>query len=356
VKNTQKNAAKGTLKIKLRPKALLVMLAGASVLACGTSSSSPTSSSYPTYNDASEDESAPLPDAPSYPIDVAPETAATQAFVRLAAWSPDEVAIDFCVAPHGTTMYEGPLVAQLAASDDAGATDAEAAPPGLAFPEVTAYVALAPQQYDVTIVAGGSASCTGGSLEATALALLVAGSHTTFALVGDAETAVVGDAQTAGGDPALSLVAFSDDTGTRSPAGGASLRFINASPSVSAADLGSGSLQDSNFEDLFTDVAFAKAGSQTAADSGTIDGNGYLGCGPLTSVVLSAHASAGAADAADATGDLAVAYGVETQFGTVTTIALVGGKTGDSTNPAQLVQCADGDVAGWLSACASISP
>jgi hypothetical protein len=342
-----KNAVKSK---RLGPRMMVVMVAGASALACGNSSS-PPASSYPTYNDASEDESAPLTDAAIAPVDVASEAAPTQAFVRLAAWSPDEAAVDFCVAPHGTTMYEGPLVAQLVASDDAGATDAEASPPGLPFPEVTAYVALEPQQYDVTIVAGGSTSCAGGTLDATALPALVVGSHTTLAIVGDAlAPAIVGDAQTAGGDPALSLVAFSDDTGMGTPSGGASLRFINASPSVPAADLGSGSLQDSNFEDLFTNVAFAKAGSESEADAGLLDGNGYLGCGPLTSVVLSAHASTGA------TSDLAVAYGVETQFGTATTIALVGGKTGDAANPTQLVQCADGDVAGWLSACASISP
>jgi hypothetical protein len=331
-----------TMNTWLWPTVTVAVVAGAQVLACG-SSGPPAASEYPTFDDGGEDAYESLGDARSFYEDVAPEAPPTQAFARLAAWSPDEAAVDFCVAPHGTTMYEGPLIAQLAAKDDAGGieADAEAGPPGLSFPQVSAYVALAPQQYDVTVVAAGSATCAGGSLAATALPALTAGSYTTFAIVGDAETA--------GSDRALSLTPFSDDTGRGAPPSGASLRFVNASPGLASVDFGIGSLQNTNFQALFTNVPFAQAGSQGGSDAGTIDANGYLGCGPLAGVVLSAHPTG-------ATSDTTVGDGVDTAFGTVTTVVLVGGKTGDAANPVELVQCADGATAGWLSACASISP
>ncbi len=324
----------------LGPTMTVVVVTGAQALACGTSESS-MSSSYPTFDDAGEEAGEPLADAGTPRDEAAPEAAATQAYARLAAWSPDEVAVDFCVAPHGTTTYDGPLVARLAAADDAGAGDAEAGPPGLSFPQVTAYVALAPGSYDVTLVAGGSASCAAGILDATSLPALAAGSYTTFALVGDA--------QADESDRALSLATFRDDTGTSAPSG-ASLRFINAAPSLPAVDLGSGSLQDADFQALFTDVHFAGTASQSGSDAGTVDTNGYLAYSPLTGAVLSAHVSTGA------TSDTAVADGVALGLSTATTIVLVGARSGDAGMSAQLLQCTDGADVGWLSACAPISP
>ena len=319
------------------------VLAGVGALACGGSgsSSSSGSSEYPVFNDAGDDTYEPLGDGAGHP-DVAAEAAATQAFVRLAVWSPDEAAVDFCVAPHGSTSYVGPLVAQLAASAGTGPADAEAGPAGLSFPQVSAYVALAPQRFDVTIVAAGSGSCAGGSLQATTLPELTAGSYTTLALVGDA--------QPAASDPGLSLVAFGDDTAVPAPAPGAWLRFINASPSLPSVDFGIGSEQNANFQGLFSGVQFGQTGTQGGTDAGTVDVNGYLASLPSTGTVMSVHASTGGAS------DVAAADGVDFGFGSVTTIALVGGKTGDVAEPAQLIQCADGAIAGWLSACAAISP
>jgi hypothetical protein len=320
----------------------VAVMAGMGALACGGSgsSSSSGSSEYPVFNDAADDTYDPLVDGAS-PPDVAAEAAATQAFVRLAVWSPDEAAVDFCVAPHGTASYVGPFVAQLAASAGTGPADAEAGPAGVSFPQVSAYVALAPQRVDVTIIAAGSGSCAGGSLQATTLPALTAGSYTTLA--------IVGDAQPAASDPGLSLVAFGDDTGVPAPAPGAWLRFINASPSLPSVDFGTGSEQNANFQSLFSGVPFGQTGTQGATDAGAVDVNGYLASLPSTGTVMSAHASTGASD-------VAVADGVDFGFGSVTTIALVGGKSGDVAEPAQLIQCADGAIAGWLSACAAISP
>src|SRR5580698_4427991 len=39
----------------------------------------------------------------------APSTTPTLAGVRLANWSADSPPVDFCLAPHGTTDFQGPL-------------------------------------------------------------------------------------------------------------------------------------------------------------------------------------------------------------------------------------------------------
>jgi hypothetical protein len=329
------------MKHWLRSTMTALVAIGAQALACGSTTSSPSSSSYPTFNDAGEDANEPLSDAASVEANSTPEAAATQAFARLAAFAPDEVAVDFCVAPHGTTRYEGPLIAELAAREDAGIDDAEAGPFGLSFPEVSAYVALSPGSYDVTVVAAGAASCPGGRLELTSLRALAAGSYTTVAVLGDAET-------DASGHP-FALVTFNDDTGASVPSG-ASLRFINAAPEPSAVDLGTGSLQNANFQALFTDVPFGGTGGQSDSDAGPVDARGYLAYSPITGAVLSVHASIGA------TTDTAVADGVDIGFGSVTTFILVGSKAGDAGPSEQLVQCSDGVAVGWLSACAFVSP
>jgi hypothetical protein len=313
----------------LWPVATAAVILAADVVACGNSTP-PSSSSYPTFSDAGDGYGSLEDVASTMPV---AEAGPTQAFVRLAAWSPDEIPIDFCVAPHGTATYEGPLLAPLAAMDEAGA-------PGLAFPQVSAYIALAPGTYDLMVVAAGAATCAGAIVEFTTPSL-AAGTYVTAALVGDA--------QPAGSDPELSLAMFPDDTAAPLPTAGAGLRFLDVSPSQPAVDFGNGSLNDMSFQDLLSDVPFAALASQADTDAGAIDTNGYLATGPLTGVILSAHSS-GASQ-----GDLAVAYGVAFGFGREVTIALVGGKTGDSAQPAELVQCSDGATTGWLSACAVVS-
>ncbi len=44
----------------------------------------------------------------------------TQSLLRFANWSPDAPAADFCIAPHGTTAFQGPLLASRAAQFGAG--------------------------------------------------------------------------------------------------------------------------------------------------------------------------------------------------------------------------------------------
>src|SRR5580692_3741297 len=83
------------------------------------------------------------------------EAAADLARVRFANWSPDSPAVDFCLAEHGTTEFQGPLLAGLAAQiDRAGLVGAGQAV--LQFPDVSAYISVEPQALDVRIVAAGS--------------------------------------------------------------------------------------------------------------------------------------------------------------------------------------------------------
>src|ERR1700678_1543757 len=96
--------------------------------------------------------------------DIFADSAPAVASVRIAHASPDAPALDVCVAPHGTTDFQGPLIAQRAAalavggSADAG-NENDGGPVGLSFAQVSAYVSLAPGQYDVRLVAAGAQTC-----------------------------------------------------------------------------------------------------------------------------------------------------------------------------------------------------
>ncbi len=287
------------------------------------------------------------------PVDAATEAEAApapQTYVRLANWAPDAPAAgyDFCVAPHGTTTWTGPVLAgQLAAeaaAADGGAPEAgldggdAAAATALSFPSVTDYFGVSPNTYDVEIVAAGS-SCATAVSSATTLPALAANGYTTFAIVGDVSPS--------GSDHALEIVSFTDDS--TASAGNVLLRFINAAPDLAAVDFGQGTLGATSFAAMLTNVQFGKAGS-TAADAGTLDTNDYLTVGALATASFSVHTSAGG------TTDTATASNVTVAAGGVVTMALVNGKNG---GPApQLLLCTDnaGPSASLLGACSIVSP
>ncbi len=264
-----------------------------------------------------------LPDAPP----------TTVALLRIANWSPDAPAIDACIAPHGTTVFQGPLVRALASSSqvDAGAA-------GVSFPFVSAYAQVSPGQYDMRVVVAGAADCSVGvGPDRTSLPALALGGAATFALLG--EVAPVG------GDPHLSVVGFLDDISSKS---GVALRFINASPALTPLDFGTGS---DVFVTLFRGVAFGKAGAmlQAAGDAAApvVDANGYETVSKLMNATLSARASSATADAM-AGG--ATTTGLSAASGSVLTIAIVGGTSAGAQ--AQFVECVDNaGSAGVLSNC-----
>ncbi len=256
---------------------------------------------------------------------------ATQALVRFADWAPDapSAGVDFCLAPTGTTEWTGPLLQQDLPAGSLG----QGGPNGLEFPTVTAYLAIAPGDYDLQVVETGSADCTVGILPATmGLPSLAAGAHTTFALMGDV--------QPTGDDASLKVGAFSDDSAA--PAGTTVLRVINAVPSLAYIDVGSGSVAADNLAPIFADVPFGSA-SATLLDGGSADPNGYTAFPPTPDVQFSAQASGTGSDSATATH-------VVVGAGAVTTLTLINGQNGG--RPPQFLVCSDSGLGlGPMSPC-----
>jgi hypothetical protein len=287
-----------------------------------------------------DDTNPPLPDSGSgdatsdAPAGSSPDSgsdgshAATFAGIRVAQWSADAPAVDFCFAPHGTAAFQ-PFDA--GASTDSGL-------PNLVFPSVSAYVFVLPGLYDVRIVVGGASDCaTAVAPDLTSLSLLGAGSLATIALIG---SATAPDA----GRPSLALRGFFDDV---EPIGPVALRAIHAAPSAPSLDVGTGTIAKS-FAPLFVNLAFGTAGAARdggAADgSVTVDPNGYASMGSLTGATFSAHATGAPVDSVVATGVFAAP-------GSVVTFVLVDGV--ERGGALRMIECVDNaGVAGALSACA----
>jgi hypothetical protein len=267
---------------------------------------------------------------------------ADTALIRFANWSSDSPAVDFCLAPHGTTAFQGPMLASLAARiDGAGLVDAGA--PVLQFPDVSTYETVEPQTYDARVVAAGSANCSVAvAPDTTNLAPLAAGSFSTIALIGALNPTA--------GAPGVQLVAFLD-----SPA--ASLvdaRFINAAYNAGSVSIGVGTIL-TGFASLFSDVPFPQAGTITGQipDAELPTSVSYVETNPLTNATVSVVNPAW-------TETLLAAPGVYLADGAVVTFALVGpvddlGADGGLSD--QLLMCVDNaGTVGLLSNCQVIGP
>jgi len=186
--------------------------------------------------------------------------------VRVAHVSPDAPAVDFCVAPHGSAQFTGPILTQ-----NGHLT-------GLAYGNVTKYFDLASDQYDVRLVAPGAASCDtalGGLPDFTDLPLLPPETSATIA----AEGLVAFGATTP-----FALKPYIDDTTV--DAAKAKLRFIHASPGTPPVDVGIGG--GALFTGVFTDIAYGNAAAAA---------NGYLTTDPISGAELSARAHGTLVDA-----------------------------------------------------------
>jgi hypothetical protein len=273
-------------------------------------------------------------------------SATTVALLRVANWSPDAPAVDFCLAPHGTSAFRGPFVAGVVgAAVEAGlAVDSGSA--GLAFPEVSSYVEVAPGQYDVRIVVGSGCAARIAP-DAIALPAVSAGVSTTIALVG-AESP-------ANGEPGLQIAGFLDDL---TVAGAVALRFINAAPMAAPVDVGTGA--GVSFVPLFAGIPFGQASSAQEAparDGSTpaVDVRGYLARSALMGVTLGARAHAGAGAGTSGDGGLpgAVASNVWIASGSVVSVVVTGGTEGVALG---LFECVDNaGIVGSLSNCTVIS-
>lgn len=234
--------------------------------------------------------------------------------VRVAHLSPDAPSVDFCIAPHGSGAFLGPILA------GAGATT------GIAYGSVTKYLDVAADQYDVRLVAPGAATCAtplGGLADFTDLPEVPAGAAVTLA----AEGLVAFGAATP-----LHLAAYVDDTAV--DIGSAKLRFIHASPGTPPVDVGTGG--GALFSAVFANVAYGATAAQA-----------YAITPPLAGVELSARAHGAATDA------LSIRPAV-LPAGTIATAFAIG-KLGDATTPLRVLLCADNAPAsGVLSQCSIV--
>jgi hypothetical protein len=159
---------------------------------------------------------------------------ATTARVRVAHVSPGAPAVDFCLAPHGTSSFAGPILA--------GAGRAT----GLSYSTVTRYFDVEAIRYDVRLVAPGAADCK------QPLANL--DDFTRLPELADGTSATIAAEGTLGGQgaAAFTLRAYVDDDDVA--AGKARLRLIHASPGTPAVDVGTGG--GALFGPVFDNVAF----------------------------------------------------------------------------------------------------
>jgi hypothetical protein len=241
-------------------------------------------------------------------------TTSSTAHVRVAHLSPDAPNVDFCVAPHGTTDFTGPIL-----SSNGHLT-------GLPYGNVTKYFELPAEQYDVRLVAPGLSDCTqalGGLADFTDLPELPAGASATIGAEGFA---------TLGKATPLALRAYIDDTTV--DASQAKLRFIHASPGTPPVDVGIGG--GALFSGLFSDVAYGNAAA-----------SGYLTTAPIDGVELSARAHGTLSDvlsikpASLPAGAIASAFAI--------------GELGAATDPLRVLLCVDNAApVGLLTSCSVV--
>jgi hypothetical protein len=293
-------------------------------------------------------------------------TPAPQSSLRVAHLSPDLPALDVCVAPHGTTNWQGPLVAQLSGADGGA--------PGIAYSQVSAYLSIAPGQSDVLIVPAGSTSCgasvadggpaasndggsTGGPPDAQADApsdASDAGSASevqSFPILSGisnlpplppnalATLIIAGEVRPNGSDRALTFTVVSDDS--QLAGGAASLRAVNAVSRGDALDIGLGSMA-TRWTPLFTSVQFGTFATQAGPSNGMVDVNGYLPVPSFSGETMSARLST------DAGGDMAVAKAITVPVGSIATIVAIGTSAGDAVHPPALLLCVDNQPSGGI--------
>jgi hypothetical protein len=235
-------------------------------------------------------------------------------FARIAHLSPDAPNVDVCLRTSGAAAFTGsPLLASLAGK-------------GITYPQVTTYVPLPTGIYDVRITASGD--CSAGAVPDTMGVKVPLGVHATVAALGELSPA--------GDDPAFHLGLFVDDVTTTATM--AELRFIHASPGAPAVNIGL--MNEDVINWIFRDVSFGQVGTSPLGDA-----NGYVATSPFTDGTVSAMVSS--------TGVMALSVpGLALAGGSLVTTFAIGGKTGDSANPLQVLVCADSaPPVGFFTAC-----
>ncbi len=241
------------------------------------------------------------------------EGATSTARLRIAHLSPDAPAVDVCIAPHGTGAFSGPLLATAGAAS------------GLSYGNVTKYLDVDAIQYDVRIVAPGSANCdqaVGGLADITDLPVLPDGASATVAAIGrlDASTS-----------QPFRLAAFIDDAEVTF--GKAKLRVIHAAPGTAGVAVGFGG--GVVFDPFIDNVQF---GSTTQAN------NGYFEIAPVASGEITARDIVSGADAISIKPVMVPAGAIVTAFAI--------GTAGNALSPLDVLLCIDNaDPNGLLASC-----
>lgn len=233
---------------------------------------------------------------------VEPGAGEATARIRVAHLSPDAPAVDFCIAAAGTSEFAGPVLA------DAGGIA------GLSYGKVTKYLDVAPNQYDVRLVAPGSKDCSsslGGLPDITNLPPLTDGATATIAATGLLSHGEV--------EP-FALEAYLDDAEVAD--GQAKLRFIHASPGTPNVDVGIGG--GVAFTPVFENIAY---GDTRAHD------NGYFATSPVDGIEISARATGTTADAISV-------KPVALPAGTIATAFAIG-ELGNANAPLRVLICND---------------
>ncbi len=395
--------------LALRPfvravRAALAVLAVLAVLACGSGGGAPGDAGADATQEASGRETGGGQDAHRDAVHDANQDGVADALgdagkdaappaaplVRLASFSPDAPALDFCVSPHGLSLWSTPVLAGALgtmplgtltvvdaaiavdaghhgdaghvdagiadggvadatkgdaddqdAARDASPLDAENDGPvhavgGVSFPRVSPYVTLLPGLYDLRVVVAGSTDCSSPVLpDVLDAPRFVAGTVATLALVGDANDQ--------GADPGLALSILDDDT-TVAPSEIA-LRFVNAIPSVESVTLASGTVAKGTNEAYLGVTQFGAAGADT--DAGVLDSNDYLFLPPITDKIWSLINANGG------TTTLVAVEGVTIPAGKLATVVGVGGESGPDELDVGILVCLDTPpiVVGETAAC-----
>lgn len=235
------------------------------------------------------------------------------ALLRVAHLAPDAPAVDVCLAPAGSGEFAGPVLAKAGASA------------GLSYGDVTKYLEVVAQKYDVRIVAPGAESCAnavGGLPDITDLPVLTAGASATVAAIGRLDGAT---------SQPFRLAAFIDDTDVTF--GKSKLRVIHAAPGTAGVAVGFGG--GVVFTPFIDNVQF---GSTTQAN------NGYFEIAPVAGAEITARDIVSGADAISIK-PVAVPAGA-----IVTAFAI--GTAGNAQSPLDVLLCVDNaEPSGLLASC-----
>jgi hypothetical protein len=334
----------------MRAVSFLMVGLAAGALACGNGddASSPVAIAMEAGADGSKGPDASAgPDAADADAAIAPEAGEaspplppTQALLRMANWSADSPAVDFCLSPHGTGNFRGPILAAAAATMGEGGVVG-----ALPFPQASSYQLLEPGSYDARLVAAGSVDCaTAIVADDTTLPVLGSGGLATIALVGAAHPQQ--------GEPGLELVGFTDELKNSLP-DALLIRVINAEVDLPQAEVGT---LNTYFTPFLDPVDFGKssAGDQMA------DPNGYIVELAIVNQTLAARATVPSLLGAPAHTIVAQAPTINLPTGNTVTFVVVGsgGQLGADGGPelSRILECVDNaGTAGLVGACKVIS-